>query len=185
MFFAVLCAVCSQLRTVGSMSLIIHCSNTLAYSWHHVILLKNHYSYTSFFFNFHLTSVHLLRHTACTTRHYFDAIFADVFDFVVHDSLSLGAGHTLMQRNGTVWAAGVNMFGQLGIDLKTNIMKPNFVELFSGGAKAVAAGGGHSIVLKQDGSVWSTGRNMYGQLGDGSMVSKSTFSMVLSAVHGA
>ena len=33
------------------------------------------------------------------------------------------------------------------------------------GVKAVAAGGYHNILLKQDGGVWATGWNRYGQLG--------------------
>ncbi|MCX6622398.1 MAG: putative Ig domain-containing protein [Acidobacteria bacterium] len=35
------------------------------------------------------------------------------------------------------------------------------------GAVAVAAGGGHSMALKGDGTVWAWGWNAYGQLGDG------------------
>ena len=35
------------------------------------------------------------------------------------------------------------------------------------GAQAIATGGFHSMVLKGDGTVWATGDNRYGQLGDG------------------
>ena len=35
------------------------------------------------------------------------------------------------------------------------------------GATAISAGGRHSLVLKQDFSVWATGDNGYGQLGNG------------------
>ena len=35
------------------------------------------------------------------------------------------------------------------------------------GAKAVDGGSRHSVMLKQDGSVWATGYNAHGQLGDG------------------
>ena len=35
------------------------------------------------------------------------------------------------------------------------------------GVDAIAAGDNHSMVLKKDGSVWSTGNNEHGQLGDG------------------
>ena len=34
-------------------------------------------------------------------------------------------------------------------------------------AQAIAAGLAHSMVLKKNGSVWSTGRNDHGELGDG------------------
>ena len=72
----------------------------------------------------------------------------------------------MLTQGGTVWAAGINTFGQLGIDSRRYGMMTNFVEVVPGGAKAVAAGASHSLLLTQDGSVWSTGRNVFGQLGD-------------------
>ena len=97
----------------------------------------------------------------------------------------MSAQHTLLLRNdGTVWAAGSNAFGQLGLYPQSNIGIVDFVEVVSGGAKAVAAGGKHSIVLKQngnltDGSVWSAGRNRFGQLGDGSNIDRHSFVQVI------
>ena len=73
-----------------------------------------------------------------------------------------------MKEDDSLWATGANDYGQLGVGLRTAPIT-HFVKVFSGGAIAVAAGGadgGHSMVLKQDGSVWATGKNMYGQLGD-------------------
>jgi alpha-tubulin suppressor-like RCC1 family protein len=35
------------------------------------------------------------------------------------------------------------------------------------GVKAIAAGGYHSVALKNDGTVWSSGWNVLGQLGNG------------------
>ena len=94
--------------------------------------------------------------------------------------MSLGAEHTLiLKRDSTIWAAGANLFGQLGIDTETHKMVTSFVKILSGGAKDVAAGGGHSMVLKQDGSVWSTGRNTFGQLGDGSKTDRHSFVKVV------
>ena len=46
------------------------------------------------------------------------------------------------------------------------------------GAQAIAAGFEHSMVLKQDGSVWATGRNKLGQLGDGTTTQRNRFTMV-------
>ena len=39
--------------------------------------------------------------------------------------------------------------------------------MIAGDVKAIAAGLFHSIVLKNNGDVWTTGYNEYGQLGDG------------------
>ena len=57
-------------------------------------------------------------------------------------------------------------------------------------ATAIVAGSYHSMVLKQDGTVWATGRNHFawlmggetaGQLGDGTTTSKQTFVKVVSS----
>ena len=47
--------------------------------------------------------------------------------------------------------------------------------MISTGAKTVAAGRFHSMVIKQDGSVWGAGSNLSGQLGDGSTINKDAF----------
>ncbi|MBC8009172.1 MAG: hypothetical protein H7067_03640 [Burkholderiales bacterium] len=39
---------------------------------------------------------------------------------------------------------------------------------------SVASGGGHTLLLKTDASLWAVGKNEYGQLGDGSTKDKST-----------
>ena len=46
-------------------------------------------------------------------------------------------------------------------------------------AKAISAGGWHSMVLKKDGTVWATGWNKYGQFGDGTKLDKRKFVKVL------
>ena len=42
-------------------------------------------------------------------------------------------------------------------------------------ATAISAGLEHSMVLKKDGTVWATGWNYNGQLGDGTTVSSDVF----------
>ena len=51
--------------------------------------------------------------------------------------------------------------------------------MVSSGAKAVAAGKRHSMVLKVDGDVWTTGYNIYGQLGDGTKSNSTVFLHVI------
>ncbi len=51
--------------------------------------------------------------------------------------------------------------------------------VLAGDVKAMAAGGDHSLVLKNDGTVLATGWNAYGQLGDGSNTDKNTFAIVI------
>ena len=53
-----------------------------------------------------------------------------------------------------------------------NVVAPSAIHA---GAKAIAAGNYFSMVLAQDGSVWATGSNEYGQLGDGTGLDRLTF----------
>ena len=46
-------------------------------------------------------------------------------------------------------------------------------------AQAIATGAAHSMMLKQDGSVWTTGWNERGQLGDGTRINRLTFVKVM------
>ena len=49
----------------------------------------------------------------------------------------------------------------------------------AGDVKAIAAGWYHSMVLKNNGDVWTTGYNADGQLGDGTSVDKHRFVFVI------
>ena len=49
------------------------------------------------------------------------------------------------------------------------------------GVRAILALYHHSMVLKTDGSVWVTGRNNFGQLGDGTLADKNRFVMVVAS----
>ena len=60
-------------------------------------------------------------------------------------------------------------------------MIANLEKVVSVGAKAVATGSGHSIMVRDDGSVWSTGMNIYGQLGDGSNTDRDRFVQVIAS----
>ena len=89
----------------------------------------------------------------------------------------------VLKQDGSVWAAGRNDHGQLGVSLKNDADRSIFVKVMSDSAADVAAGGYHSMVLKQDGSVWTTGWNEYGQLGDGSTAGKLNYVQVASGAQ--
>lgn len=78
-----------------------------------------------------------------------------------------GSKHTLgIKSDGTVWAWGGNSDGQLGNGGTTQQDEPvpvTMTDLES--VKAVACGNDHSIALKTDGTVWTWGANLNGQLG--------------------
>jgi len=86
-----------------------------------------------------------------------------------------GTGFTLALRDdGTVWGWGSNWFGQLGDGTDNNYrFAPAQVPGLSN-IRAVAAGGGHSVALRNDGSVWTWGQSYYGELGYGGTRTNTT-----------
>ncbi|NQX71915.1 RCC1 repeat-containing protein, partial [Paenibacillus alba] len=90
-------------------------------------------------------------------------------------SIAPGGSHTLAVKNdGTVWAWGSNNVGQIGNGSIINVSTPVQVSGLSGITSAAAAMDGHSVVLKNDGTMWSWGLNTYGQLGDGTVTNRLT-----------
>lgn len=82
-----------------------------------------------------------------------------------------GFHHSLALKNdGTVWAWGNNSAGQLGngaIDSNSiYVYQPTKVQGLSG-IVALTGGGTHTLAVKNDGTVWAWGYNLYGQLGNG------------------
>jgi alpha-tubulin suppressor-like RCC1 family protein len=87
-------------------------------------------------------------------------------------SISSSSAHNLaIKSNGTLWAWGENVYGQFGTGIvgKSNAMANIPVPAAPGNDwKQAAAGGSHSVGLKEDGTLWSWGINWAGQLGNGS-----------------
>jgi alpha-tubulin suppressor-like RCC1 family protein len=88
----------------------------------------------------------------------------------IYDITSIARGiqnAVVLKNDGTVWDWGYNNYGQLGNG--TSGSYSNVPVQVSGlaGVVAVAGGAYHSLALKNDGTVWTWGFNMYGQLGNG------------------
>lgn len=74
-----------------------------------------------------------------------------------------------LRRDGTVWAWGLNLDGQLGDDphmFRRFTAKP--VPGLTEAVAIAAAGIGHSLAVRRDGTVWGWGSNGFGQIGTGS-----------------
>jgi len=102
-------------------------------------------------------------------------------DMLMTNSSTVAAGgyqSMALKSDGTVWAWGNNVYGQLGDGTTTNRSTPVQVGGLSG-VVAVAAGAYHSMALKSDGTVWAWGRNFGGSLGDGTTLDRSTPVQVL------
>lgn len=77
-------------------------------------------------------------------------------------SVAAGRSHTVaIQTDGTLWAWGNGSSNLVQIGSATNW-------------QSVAAGTGHSVAIQTDGTLWAWGANLYGQLGDGTTVTRST-----------
>lgn len=85
------------------------------------------------------------------------------------NEISVGSYHVLaIHENGTLWGWGEGKFGKLGSNGST-YHNPLPVQIGTDSDWIyVAAGGDHSLAIKEDGSLWSWGHNSSGQLGSGS-----------------
>ncbi|NBP58650.1 chromosome condensation regulator RCC1, partial [bacterium] len=89
--------------------------------------------------------------------------------------VACGGNHTAaIKTDGTLWTWGYNNSAQLGTNDTTTKSTP--VTTFAGGTnwKQVAGGFKHTTAIKTDGTLWTWGYNVYGQLGDNTLGSKLT-----------
>ncbi|MCW1147585.1 LamG-like jellyroll fold domain-containing protein [Flavobacterium lacisediminis] len=94
------------------------------------------------------------------------------------DIIAAGKNHSIMGTNGRTdaFVTGLNANGQLGLGNTNNVADSSFrsVIRFNLGVVAISLGGAHSLVILSDGSLWSFGANIHGQLGDGTTTDKLT-----------
>ncbi len=86
-----------------------------------------------------------------------------------------GVRHTAaIKTDGTLWTWGWNIFAQLGNNTTTQINTP--ITTFVGGAnwKQVSCGILHTAAIKTDGTLWTWGSNISGELGDNTTIGRST-----------
>jgi len=83
-------------------------------------------------------------------------------------SYATGLDQRLQLRQGTVYSAGSNTLGQLGTEraIATDSIQDVFQSAqFSGHAARVFCAGRTSYVVDQDGNLWASGENRWGQMG--------------------
>ncbi|MEG6591327.1 fibronectin type III domain-containing protein [Paenibacillus barengoltzii] len=83
-----------------------------------------------------------------------------------------------LTRDGKVWSWGNNYYGEIGdasgIPKRPTPVRTAHLE----GIVDIEAGELYSMAIKKNGSIWAWGNNTYGQLGDGTKVSKTTRTLV-------
>jgi len=100
--------------------------------------------------------------------------------------IAAGSNHTLALKSdpsgGTLWVWGLNDDGQLGIGDTDYFGRTEPTQVGSDSDwLGVAGGGSHTIALKTDGTLWSWGRNAFGQLGLGDTDERITPSLIGTA----
>ncbi len=79
-----------------------------------------------------------------------------------------------IKTDGTLWLWGGNSYGQLGDNSSTHKSSP--IQTIAGGTnwKIIASNTNTSIGIKTDGTLWTWGLNGNGQLGDNTIINKSS-----------
>lgn len=91
-------------------------------------------------------------------------------------SVSCGTSFTgAIKTDGTLWMWGQNTFyGQLGDNTTSSKSSPVQTITFATNWSFVACGNYHTAAIKKDGTLWTWGLNSYGQLGDNTIIRKSS-----------
>ena len=84
-------------------------------------------------------------------------------------AICAGGYHSLaIKSGGSLWAWGMNSYGELGDGTTTEHNSPEQITGLSG-ATQICAGQYHSLAMRNDGSVWAWGNGFNGQLGNGNI----------------
>ena len=94
-------------------------------------------------------------------------------------SIYYGYYYTLILKNdNTLWGCGTNGSGQLGLEDKNNITTFTMINSNPGNIKSIYCGINHTLILKNDGTLWGSGYNNYGQLGLGDTNNRNIFTKI-------
>ncbi len=123
-----------------------------------------------------------------------DSVLTKVSTSAKTVDVALGTDHiVVLDENGDVWTAGCNQYGALGIDENagkywygTYIETLRKVTVGNGSVKikAVAAGQYHTILIDENGGVWTAGYNSDGQLGRSENINSGTPNKVFEKAEG-
>jgi alpha-tubulin suppressor-like RCC1 family protein len=88
--------------------------------------------------------------------------------------IAAGSTHTCaVADTGELYCWGGNRYGQVGDDTTVDRLSPTKVANLTEAITTVAAGGAHTCALSATGKLYCWGNNLYGQLGDGTTISRT------------
>jgi uncharacterized repeat protein (TIGR03803 family) len=89
-------------------------------------------------------------------------------------AVAAGAYHSLARRqDGTFWAFGDNLYGQIGNGSTTDATSPVQIATMTN-CTSFTAGYYFSAAVRADGTLWTWGRNLFGQIGDGTLLNRTS-----------
>jgi alpha-tubulin suppressor-like RCC1 family protein len=89
--------------------------------------------------------------------------------------ISAGDSHTVAIRSdNSLWAWGNNANGQLGTNDIVTYSSPVAVSAGTSSWTQISAGTQNTLAINSSGILWAWGQNTYGQLGDGTIVNRSS-----------
>ena len=98
-------------------------------------------------------------------------------------SISCGVAHSMaIKVDGTLWAWGFNVLGQLGDGTTINKNIPTPIGTATNW-QTVSAQRYYTMAIKTDGTLWAWGVNSNGQLGDGTNINKNIPTQIGTATN--
>ena len=100
--------------------------------------------------------------------------------------IACGGSHTFILKNdGSLWSCGYNGKGQLGLGNNTNDSSvfTQVITNINNDVKQIACGTHHTMMLKNDGSLWVCGDNSSGQLGLNDTTDRTIFTQVTTDIN--
>ncbi|AFS78276.1 putative beta-lactamase-inhibitor protein II [Gottschalkia acidurici 9a] len=104
-------------------------------------------------------------------------VFSDNNIMNTFDLSTTGSYVVFITSEGTAKAGGFNSFGELGNGTSSPMLigtSPMYSVLNMSNVVRVSAGFDYTMFLKNDGTVWGTGNNRHGQLGNGTSTNRLT-----------
>jgi alpha-tubulin suppressor-like RCC1 family protein len=97
-----------------------------------------------------------------------------------YSKITKGEQYSFVQKaDGTLWAFGGNALGQLGDGTLINKLIPTAVSTSATTWQQIISKFYHCAAIKSDGTLYTWGKNLYGEMGDGTGISKSLPTLIV------